>query len=363
MASRKDLAAQAAINKAIRDAAIKHTIDLHKYANSVVRDVLAVLNEADKALADRLVAGLLRLTETSSTFNVRRLDEMLTGVRDLIAQTYAQAQSSLGAELKDFTAYELAYQQRTMDAHTPSNVSVSMPSAEQVVSAASDAPFKGRLMTEWFGGLQDTAAQRVRDITSQGLTQGKTVQEMVQEVRGTKAQNFQDGALAIDKRSAEAVVRTAVSHYASEARDSFFAANSDIIETQQWLSTLDNRTTPECMARDGKLYTLEGDPVGHDLEWMGGPGQIHWNCRSMAIPIVSIPGLDLPKSERASMNGPVDGSTTYSGWLSTQPEKIQNDVLGTKRAAMYRSGELSFKAFFNDKGTFLTLEQLKARGS
>lgn len=354
------------VNEVLRTKAITHAIDLNRYSNSVVRDMLRILASADNDVLTQLAVALQRLADigAGTQLNVRRLDDILSGTRDLLKQVYAQADRTLQQDLRDFTAAELDYQTNTLNEATPDAIAVRTPSIQQVYAAAEAEPFQGRLLTEWFTSLGANAQQRIRDTIAQGFVQGKTNDELITAVRGTRAQGYSDGVMIIDRRHAESVVRTAVSHTAATARDEFVKANADLIDEVMWVSTLDNRTTEECMIRDGLLYTVDGEPVDHKVPWLDGPGNLHWNCRSTSTPVLMSAkqlGLDLPPLERAAMNGVAPEGTTYGAWLKAQPAHIQDDVLGKTRADEFRAGKVSFEKFFNDKGEFLTLEQLKAK--
>ncbi len=47
---------------------------------------------------------------------------------------------------------------------------------------------------------------------------------------------------------------------------------------------------------------------------------------------------------------------TYNKWLKTQPVKFQNKILGNKRAAEFRRGEIVVK--FKEHGKPLSLDEL-----
>lgn len=66
----------------------------------------------------------------------------------------------------------------------------------------------------------------------------------------------------MSRANAASIAKTAVGHLAATARESFASANNDLIKGKQWLSTLDNRTTPQCRIRDRLKYTLDNKPVG-----------------------------------------------------------------------------------------------------
>ncbi|MCV5706845.1 hypothetical protein OFN27_27100, partial [Escherichia coli] len=96
---------------------------------------------------------------------------------------------------------------------------------------------------------------------------------------------------------------------------------SDLSKGKQWLSTRDNRTTPQCRIRDRLKYTLNNKPVGHSVPYLQGPGKIHFCCRSTETFILKsakelgIDVRDISPAERASMDGVVAGDTTYREWF------------------------------------------------
>jgi hypothetical protein len=80
----------------------------------------------------------------------------------------------------------------------------------------------------------------------------------------------------------------------------------------------------------------------------------------LRIPLVRdefrVPGFEY---QRASMDGPVDGRTTYQSWLKRQDAEFQNEVLGVERAELFRSGRVTLDRFVDDQGVTLTLKQLR----
>src|SRR5690606_30130426 len=110
-------------------------------------------------------------------------------------------------------------------------------------------------------------------------------------------------------------------------------ANEKIMPGVIWTATLDGRTTLLCAARDGLQYDHEGNPVGHSEAWLGGPGQAHWQCRSVAMPKLAswrdlgIPIDDIPPSTRASMTGQVPADQTFEQWLRGKGKSFQDEYL------------------------------------
>lgn len=357
------------VNTRLRDETLARLIDMQRYAAGEARRMLSLLNAADSELFARLTIALSELGDTGA-FAVQRLSAALNAVWEVNEAVYRQLATRSAEQMAELTREELRYTEEMFRTLLPRSVSEqalrSVISQDAVYAAATARPMRGRLMSEWWERMPATRRDRIETSLRIGFVSGRTVDEMVRDLRGTRAENYEDGALNEDRRSVEAVVRTAVSHYASEARAAFYERNSDLIESEQWLSTLDNRTTPECQIRDKLLYTADEDhkPIGHKIPWGEGPGRLHWQCRSTSVPVVrsaEILGFELPPVERAAMNGVAAPGTDFRAWIESQPESRQREILGPKRAALLASGELSFRQLFSAEGDWLTLEELKAR--
>lgn len=348
------------VNDELLDGSIKHQLVLQYYANGVVNRMLAIIAKSDSDLLAQLQAAIERLPQSS--FTVARLDAQLKSLRALNEKVYSEVSKALESELSDLTEYEAGFQKQLFD-NIPVQISIAAVSAEQVYSAALARPFQGRLLNEWMDGLEVDRAARVRDAIRIGYIENQTISQIVQRIRGTRALKYSDGILDITRRNAETIVRTAISHTASFTRDRFFEANSAVIKALKWHSTLDGRTSESCRARDGKLYTLSHKPIGHSLDWGGGPGNYHFGCRSVSVAVTkSWKELGLPASTRASMDGQVPADLTYGEWLKKKPASFQDEVLGKAKGKLFRDG-LSLDRFENNKGKELTLKELRERDS
>lgn len=355
-------------NERLQDEEIAHALGLQKYSNGVVRRIIALLNRTDADLFAKLTSALDRLPPES--FTVTRLEQLLGSVRELNAEAYALVEEALTDELQDFAAYETAFQRSAMTSAMPAavvaQVDVAKVSGAQAYAAAMARPFQGRTLREWSASIESGRMARIRDAIRIGYTSNETTEQIIRRIRGTRAKGYEDGLIQTDRRWLESVVRTAISHTAAVAREKFIDANQDLIQAVRWEATLDNRTSSECRIRDGKQYTADTHkPIGHKIPWGGGPGQLHWCCRSTSCPVLKswrdlgIPMDDLDAGERASMDGQVPADTTYSEWLKRQPAARQDEVLGPTRAKEFRAGK-PLGSFYNDKGRWLTLDELVA---
>lgn len=356
----------ATANELLFDEAVRHQVDLAKYSNQVVRRIIALLNRSDERLYAELVTTLDRMDANS--FTVQRLEALLGSFRALNAQAYAQIGQELRQELRDFLDYEVQYQAQALRSVLPAVVSVASVSAEVAYAAALARPFQGLLLSGALADLEAEKAKRVRIAIAQGFSESKTVAQIVREIRGTKAKGYADGIWEIDRRNAQAIVRTALGHMAGFAKDRSVEANADIIKALKWSATLDLRTSAPCRLRDGKLYEpVTHKPIGHSYPWGQGPRRFHWNCRSFQVEILKSfreLGIDLDGSAnlegtRASLDGQVPKETTYSDWLKRQSAARQNEVLGPTRAALLRNGGLSLEDMYSTKGVYRTLDELR----
>lgn len=357
------------VNEYLSDEAISHAVDLQQYSNQTVRRILAVLNRSEARISDELAVLLNRIDITS--FQADRLQSLLYSVYQINKEAYSQAGQELTAELREFVKYEAQYYSQLLS-FFPAQVSVASISAEVVYTAALSRPFQGLLLNGVLDDLEATKAKRIRQVIAQGFTESKTTAQIIKELRGTKANKYADGLFQADRRSVEAITRTALGHMAGFTQDRFVEANEDLIKAVVWSATLDTRTSEICRPRDKKLYTpVTHKPIGHSLPWLGGPSRAHFNCRSHQTTVlktnkelgIDLPEIVLPNRQRASMDGGVPESQSYNEWLSKQSIARQTEVLGAKRVKLLREGKLPMDQLYDSKGQFLTLNELKIRNA
>lgn len=358
-------------NAILVDRAVDHAIDELRFERGVVLRMVAVLNRADARLTAALAEALLSLDAAS--FTVERLEVVLSSVRAINAEAYRAVRLALEPELRDLAEVESAAQCGQLRAAVPPAIQLRFPiagvSIEQVYAAALSRPFQGRLLRDWMAELEAGRARQIREAIRAGYVAGDTTADIIRKIRGTKALRYEDGLLARPRRELATIVQTALSHTAQTARAASYAANADLVKAVRWLSTLDSRTSPMCRVRDGLQYTATAPhkPVGHKIPWGDGPGRLHFNCRSVSVPVLKswrelgIDADDLPAGTRASMDGQVPGDLSYAQWFAKQSAERQDEIVGARRGALFRAGRITFDSFTDDKGRWLTLAQLLGR--
>lgn len=363
----------ATVNELLADAAIDRAVDLHRYSNYVTIRIIGLLNKTDPELSAALNDALSRLPE--SQFTVDRLEGLLYSIRALNVAAFNQVTRELTDELQRFVAAEAAHQFELFTSVIPPQVQASVGIAQvnvsQVYAAAMSRPFQGVLLREALTGLQESRARAIRDQIRIGYINQETTQQIIKRVIGTEARSYTDGEMDRSRRGLEAIVRTAISHTAGTVRDRFFEDNTDLIKALQWVSTIDLKTSEPCRIRDGLLYTPgEHKPIKHSIPWQAGPGRLHYCCRSVSCPITKswaeLGGAGLPDfspKERASMDGTIPAQVTYPDWLQRQSAARQDEVLGPTRGALLRRGGLKVADMYDQKGRYLTLEELRKRSA
>lgn len=210
-------------------------------------------------------------------------------------------------------------------------------------------------LDEMFSELIANKKTAVERALKLGVIEGKSENDIMQMLRGTRAAGFKDGILDYDRRNVEALARTMLNSISNQVASEFYSQNNDIIKGLRWTSTLDGRTSAVCRSRDGEIFPVNAGPRP----------PAHIRCRSFMVPVVKswrelgIPVDDMPASTRASMDGQVPEELTYGDWLKTKPKGFIEEVLGPARAELFMSGKADMSDFVNDRGHTLTLDQLK----
>jgi SPP1 gp7 family putative phage head morphogenesis protein len=311
---------------------VLHRIALSRYSTATVRKVLAQLNRTDADLVERI------LRADNEGRDPRQLERLLDEVRALQANGWAVVRGRLTDDLealaeaeRDFAAKMVRFGQQSAGASLATNI----PTTGQVVAAVNARPFQGRFLRDWLAEAEAGSAKRVRETLRQGFIEGRSVADIVRQVRGSRALQYRDGILEISRRGAEAMVRTAITHTAAVSSRVTYEALG--VTRATFIAVLDARTTLTCAGLNGKTFDLDKFPF---------PPR-HVNCRSTLIPVVA--GLK-PVPVRS-----------YAEWLRGQPEAVQDDILGPARGKLFRAGKLTIDRFTDSAGRVLTLEQLRKR--
>lgn len=363
----------ASVNSRMASEAVRHRLYLFRYGEGQARRMTQLLRRMAVDVVGRLPYALEESRITADNYTVKRLEAIKAAINPTIQRIYKGIYGQLKADLEALSNGELAYQYQIWREIIPKPVLnfvgglVEIPET-QVWAAANSRPFQGVLLRDIPSLLGDGLTDAIGRAVQQGILQGETYDQITRRVRGSAAAGYKDGVIGTSERNLANVTRSAVSHVAAEARDKIGEANAPLIKSEQWLSTLDNKTSKLCIIRDQLLYMRDKKhtPIGHSVPYGAGPGRLHFNCRSTSTFVfksweeLGIPGVKIKGASRASMNGQVPIYMDYSSWVERQPMSTLTQVFGVERAQLIRDGKISPPDLFNDKGEYLTLAQLRA---
>lgn len=336
------------------DLATKRQVLLERLKSGQVRDFARVIKEIEKLVRQTL----LSLEEDVGDMPRTKLNKLLSDLRVDQAAVFKAGTTAFTANLADISALYAAQEindlKQTVDLR---GTKLDSLTKKEVFAKVIKRPLTtdGQLLEPWIKNFSNREVARVNNTIRSGWSQGKTNQELVQQIIGTKARNYKDGILNTTRRNASTVVRTSVQHAASAARQETWEANKDVVDKYEFLATLDRITSTQCQALDGQVFEFGQGPIP----------PIHPNCRSTTIPVLNEKYSFLSEGRtRSGETGPVSADQSYYDWLKSQPASVQKEVLGPTRAKLFRDGGMTPKRFrdlqFDKNFEPLTLDEMRA---
>lgn len=267
---------------------------------------------------------------------------------------------------------ELGMQQAIFEGNSYENVVVKfqskIPTQAQVISAFTINP----LQVEDYAGnpllanvIKDNSAKEIKRINkaiSDGFGQGLTNKQISTNIRGTKANRFNDGQLASVNRANASIVRTAVQHVSTQARMVTAKQNKDLVKGYKIVVTFDNRTTTLCydIGQQNETYELG----------KGYMPPLHWGCRDTITMVLSEAFDFLDKGATRASKGAEGGKQVSAklgsyDWMLSQPKSFQEASMGVTRSKLLRDGGLTpteySKLSTNSRFQTLTIEEMRRK--
>lgn len=295
----------------------------------------------------------------------RRLQILLSDLNNIQNVIYSEYTDLLIDDLKKITIDQAEFETEALN-FTVKNFDSVIPAPTQLLTSVRVIPMSVQglsskpLLEPFIKNWTIDSINRVNTIVQQGFAQGKTIQQMSLEIRGTRQQKFENGVFGKINRDNRAIVRTAVQHVSSIARTETMRENSDLVKGYQWVSTLDNRTTSQCQGLDGREFKIGGGPLP----------PIHINCRSTTVAILNERFDFLDKGAKRPAVGEkkimrVAADKTYYQWLKTQSAVFQDSVIGVSRGKLLRNGGITADEFarlsLNKNFKPLTLDEMRVK--
>jgi SPP1 gp7 family putative phage head morphogenesis protein len=334
---------------------------LVNFEEKLKNDVFKIIDKVKKQIIAELAQGEID-PKMITDFKKTRLNNYLKQFDTIIYSNYKDIDQLTFDNLVDLGSFSTNFVANSYKKILKADI-IDKINIERIKLLVQNKAIEGKTNSEWWLKQADNVKQKFNEEMTIGLTRNETIGELTKRVKGSIDQT---GLIQISKRNAEALVRTSVIDINNTVSMQTYKENADVIGGIEWISTLDNRTTVICAGLDGLQWDLDFNPIGHKVTY---PGQTaHWNCRSTQIPILK-PLSDISKNlkeeiptrTRSSIDGAIE-KKTYEEWLKTKPVEFQNDVLGEKKAELWRNGEIkSIKDLVSQNGRELTLKQIEEK--
>jgi SPP1 gp7 family putative phage head morphogenesis protein len=341
------------VNDKIHDALTMRQVDLVRLANGVSGSLTSgIMRNADDKIVSRLALIEGRLTPKQ----LAALEERLTNI---LAVQERQMRKALNAHLGNLVTDEIDNTAGLLArVFKPLGIEPKSAAAGAALRRARREPVRGVPMGRMFQRFFRNDRERTLATVRSGLQAGQSGPQLARSVVGSASRRFLDGVRQVSRRSVDTMVQTISTHAVAQTRSLMYESNPDLIREERWVSTLDARTSDICQSLDGRVF-----PINQGIH-----PPAHPNCRSARMPIVpsirALPVDDkqfLPSTAKEAFDGKGPQVLTYDKWLKGQPAKVQREVLGPTRFALFQTGEIELRGFVNDRGTRRTLPELRAR--
>lgn len=340
------------VNEKLEDEAVKQAVYLIRYSHGEARKVARMLNRIIPDFISDLQKELIGLPKSRTAKFTPKKRKAIKNLESKLKSRLKGA-NFLKILVKDLEKLALTQSQAQVNMFKSSipedlGVAFNRPAQQTLKSLVTSQPFNGEVLKDHITWHSQATTQKVMREIRIGMVRGLSMEQTSERVRSQ---------LNISVRNAQAITRTATNHVSTQARETTYAENKDVVKQVKYVATLDNRTTDTCQSLDQKIF-----PINE-----GSRPPMHFQCRSTTVPVLmsweelGISAKELRPSTRASMNGQVPESQSYDSWLRNQPIKVQKEVLGTPRYEEFKKGT-HVDRFVDDQNNSLSLKELRERG-
>lgn len=344
---------------------LRDALRQQRVANTLSDDA----RERIRELVDEVVAQIGRHDPTdvaARRFQQHRINRIMEATEDLAADTYAdwasETRKALAAFGRESSETSRSLLIASVGDENAGKVRGGLLTQNQIREIMDRNPFQGRVLSEWAEKQSADTVAAIRAELQRGMREGESMDQMVDRVRGRRrGRGRAGGVLQARERDARAIVRTAVTDIASQARQETLRRNQSITQAYRYVATLDSRTTFVCASLDGQQWAYD-DPEARV------PPQ-HFGCRSATAPVIrwEEAGLEPPPEGSRFARDPQTGqrldvpaSADYGDWLRRQPAEVMDDILGPERGRLFRAGEIGVRDLVRGDGSRVPVAELAA---
>jgi SPP1 gp7 family putative phage head morphogenesis protein len=189
---------------------------------------------------------------------------------------------------------------------------------------------QGLTVDQWFAHNRRKLEQRIRVEIATGRAKGETAAQIKARV--------QNNAISPSVRQIEALSRTATNNLHNAAIWETGEANPKLTRGYRLIVTFDRRTSQICIAYGKRNQVYPYAPSSPRPPF-------HFGCRTLIQPVLI--GDENKK--------PVDAGD----WLKRQDKKLQDEILGPRRADLFRRGKLDLSELIRSDGSLASLAEIR----
>lgn len=190
-----------------------------------------------------------------TTVRQRRLQKMLEDARVILRKVYRDLRRKQIQRNALFALEQSRSVARELNILLGENVIATIPSQQTMLSLSRDLLIEGAASSDWWQTQERALQDRFERAMRRGVMVGETLPQLIDRIRGTRANNFSDGIMKISANQARNLIRSSLTGVVNEGRLELYRQNSDVISRIQWSAVLDSRTTEICIALNGLTWT------------------------------------------------------------------------------------------------------------
>lgn len=207
------------------------------------------------------------LKELSGKAYISRLEELTANIRhnmEILATGYNEG---LGQELKN--AYEDSFYRTIFDAQKQAGFGVSFttPGGKQLETAIRER-WMGQNYSERIWADKNRMLMNLEQTLAQEFVRGRNPRQVSREYAKKMNTSY---------HNAQRLIRTELNYISNKGTMKAYE-ESGVVDSFQYLSTLDHRTSDICREMDGKVFTTKEGQTGVNIP------PLHPYCRSTTIP-------------------------------------------------------------------------------
>ena len=156
---------------------------------------------------------------------------------------------------------------------------------EELRSLADNAVIMGAILKVWLERHAGDLQFRINTALQNLFVRRQSLGDILDVVRGSENSGGADGVIGLSMRRVAVLLMAAAHAVSNRTRDALFKRHEEMVRGWLHYSRIDERTTDTCRIRHLRRWTLDGEPIDHNVPFLG-PAPLHWGCRSIVVPVL-----------------------------------------------------------------------------